>query len=174
MKRKSPDKKHTDVLAEIVSHVFQADVFENRRLRPNVNARMVFSKILLDRGVTLTELGRILNKNHATIFHYNKKISFFLEHDFVLRQKYLRCIDEYDSQSRHTVTKTKLLDELYKLRQELNEVKDLYKMVTLQNRETSRYDERLMGIYNVVRDRTSIGKEMEMESRIKRLYNTVA
>jgi len=174
MKSKGYDKKHTEVLAEIVSHVFEADVFERRRLRPNVNARMVFSKILLDKGLTLTEIGRILSKNHATIFHYNNKLSFFLEHDFALRQKYLRCVDEYESQSIHSVTKTKLLDELYKLRQELNEVKDLYKMVTLQNREASRYDERLMGIYNVVRDRTSIGKEMEMESRIKRLYNTVA
>ena len=173
MKRKEHDKKHTEVLAEIVSHVFEANVFERRRLRPNVNARMVFSKILLDKGITLSEIGRILDKNHATIFHYNNKLSFFLEHDFALRQKYLRCVDEYESQSVHSVTKTKLLDELYKLRKELNEVKDLYQMVTLKNKESSRYDERLRGIYNVVRDRTSIGREEEMELRIKRLYNTV-
>lgn len=174
MKSEPYDREQARILGEIVSYVFEANVFENRRLRPNVNARMVFSKILLDKGVTFTEVGRLLNKTHATILHYNNKLSFFLKHDYTLRQKYFRCAHDYNLQSVNTLSKTQLLNELYNVKQELDDIKDKYSVIENNKKESSRSDERLGSLYKIIKDRTKVGKEQEMETRINRLYNTVA
>jgi len=40
------------------------------RKRHIVEARMMISKLLLKEGLTLSEIARFLNKDHATIIHY--------------------------------------------------------------------------------------------------------
>lgn len=46
------------------------EVVMKTRKRHIVEARMMISKLLLKEGLTLSEIARFLNKDHATIIHY--------------------------------------------------------------------------------------------------------
>lgn len=174
MKGNGYNEEKAQLLGDIVSNVFGADVFENTRLRPNVNARMIFSKILTDEGLSSSEIGRMLSKTHATILHYNKKLHFFLKYDQALNQKYIRCLHQYNNKSINTLSKGRLLNDIYDLKNELSKMKELYDLSKKASKEESRNEDRLLGIYKIIKDRTKMGDEDEMEIRINRLYNTIA
>lgn len=84
-------REEKEMLKKIVDTVFSTDIANERRHQPVVEARMVFSKILTDRGHTITSIGRYLNKNHATIIYYNRNIADLLEMYPYLFSKYMEC-----------------------------------------------------------------------------------
>ena len=61
--------KEMQQLADIVKSVFNEDVKDKIQRREIVDARMVFSKILRERGYTYASIGRFLKKDHSTIVH---------------------------------------------------------------------------------------------------------
>lgn len=55
----------------------------------------MFTKVLLSIGYGYTEIGRFLDKNHATIIHYNNQIDTLIQHDQQLRMKYEEVIKNF-------------------------------------------------------------------------------
>ena len=77
-------------LKNIVNRVFNLDIMCTTRKREVVEARMVYSKVLMaTHRVTLEHVGKSLNKSHCTIVHYNKNFKFFIKPDEDLWSKYL-------------------------------------------------------------------------------------
>ena len=93
-----------DKLKEAVNSVFGLDMMERTRKRPHVNARIVFSNILFERGYSKSEIGRYLNKNHATIIHYCKSFEGYVKTDEGYKQ-------ERDNQQKDT----NRMDGIFKL-----------------------------------------------------------
>lgn len=62
-------KKRLDYVLDVVQNEFKLDLTSNRRLRELVVARVAFSNALRQ-FYTTVELGRVINKDHATICHY--------------------------------------------------------------------------------------------------------
>ena len=86
-----------DRLKNIVNQVFKVDVMEKTRKREVVEARMVYSRILRDSEyMTLSRIAKSLNKNHATILHYNKNFKYFIKPDERLWDMYLLCCRIYN------------------------------------------------------------------------------
>ena len=86
-----------DRLKDIVNQVFEVDVMEKTRKREVVEARMVYSRILRDSEfMTLSRIAQSLNKNHATILHYNKNFKYFIKPDERLWDMYLMCARIYN------------------------------------------------------------------------------
>ncbi len=86
-----------DRLKDIVNQVFKVDVMEKTRKREVVEARMVYSRILRDSEyMTLSRIAKSLNKNHATILHYNKNFKYFIKPDERLWDMYLLCCRIYN------------------------------------------------------------------------------
>ncbi len=83
--------KEKDALKDIVENVFQTEIMSSRRYQTIVEARMVFAKILVDRGHSLSSIGRYIDKNHATIIYYNKHLTNLLEQYPYLFNKYMEC-----------------------------------------------------------------------------------
>lgn len=83
--------KEKDVLKNIVENVFETEIMKMRRYQTIVEARMVFSKILADRGHSISSIGRYLSKNHATIIYYNRHVADLLEQYPYLFSKYMEC-----------------------------------------------------------------------------------
>ena len=54
------------------------DVFDKSRDRPVVVARVMVSAVLLDDGLTVMQIGRLLGKNHTTIVHYKGLMNSFM------------------------------------------------------------------------------------------------
>ncbi len=84
-------------LKDIVNQIFKVDVMKKTRKREVVEARMVYSKILRDSEfMTASRIAKSLNKNHATILHYNKNFKYFIKPDERLWDMYLTCARIYN------------------------------------------------------------------------------
>jgi hypothetical protein len=82
-------------LQRITERIFGVKLHSKRRCRPEVDARFIFSLIMKERGYGSTRLGRLLNKNHATILHYWKNAEWYMKSDPELKRKYEQVQREF-------------------------------------------------------------------------------
>ena len=82
-------------LKDIVSKVFDTDINIKTRKRNNVEARMIFSKILREDGNTFESIGNAINKDHSTIVYYVNQASVLIKQSIELSDKYLECKNCY-------------------------------------------------------------------------------
>lgn len=72
-------RKEKEDLKQIVDAMFNTDILTKRQNHKIVEARMVFTKILTERGHTISSISRFLNKNHATVIYYRRKIESWID-----------------------------------------------------------------------------------------------
>lgn len=85
--------KEMQQLADIVKSVFNEDVKDKIQRREIVDARMIFSKILRERGYTHSSIGMFLKKDHSTIINYMRNVHSLLTQVNGLMAKYITCRD---------------------------------------------------------------------------------
>lgn len=78
-------------LSSIVNRLLDVDIHNPRRHREIIEGRMIFSKIMYDRGYSLSCIGKFLKKNHATIIHYIKVSDHIFMTYPELHDKYVVC-----------------------------------------------------------------------------------
>ncbi len=161
-----PDELHR--LASIVEVVFGSDVYCRSRLRHIVDGRMVFALLLEEQGVGCAEIGRILDRNHATVLHYFRRGNALLETDARFRKNYMLCREQYVGEDPvYYYDAPELRKKFIELRGELDDMRDLL----LKKTEREKQERRLQPILDLVRTRTTRGKEDEVLLKINRLYN---
>ena len=67
-------------LLSIVSRVADISPTHGRRIRQAVQARTIVAYCLYRKGMGLSEIGRLLGKEHSTAYHYIRTMEFALEH----------------------------------------------------------------------------------------------
>lgn len=164
-------------LKEIVNKVFEVDIMKKYRYRKFVDARMVFAKILRDRGYTITSIGRFIKKDHTTILHYNVNFDIIINQDAKLRDRYSVCLNSF-LQDREPIvqsfTDKQLYNEVRKLNEQIvnlngqierisNDKESLSKMLSRK----TRFDE----VLNVMDEKTPLGREQLVIDRVKRMFN---
>jgi hypothetical protein len=83
-------------LLNIILSEYGVDIFSNSRERDHVEARAIFSKILYShQHLGYTKIGRVLGKNHATIYHYIKNFDAWIKYDDRLKSKYLNILSVF-------------------------------------------------------------------------------
>ena len=75
-------------LKKIVDNEFNVDILEKKRTRTLVDARLVYSYILRQRGVGLVRIAESINKNHATIVYLLKNATSYFKQDEDLNFRY--------------------------------------------------------------------------------------
>ena len=85
----------TKLLKEIIERIFEVDLLDTKRKRIFVDARLVFCYIMKDRGFTFTYIGKILDKNHATIINYIGNAKGYFKTDPILKHRYNQVCDEF-------------------------------------------------------------------------------
>lgn len=78
-----------EIVLKEVNRLFKCDILDTSRQPNNVSGRIAFSSFI--RGfsrMTVTEIGRCLNKNHATICHYLRKHDLYYQYDADYRKRY--------------------------------------------------------------------------------------
>ena len=90
-------KQREDRLKDIVNQVFKLDIMEKNRRNEVVEARMVYSQILRDSEfMTLSNIAKSIDKNHATIIDYIKNFNYIIKPDERLWDMYLTCARIYN------------------------------------------------------------------------------
>jgi len=159
-------------LKEIVSKVFETNINIKTRKRNNVEARMIFSKILREDGNTFESIGKAINKDHSTIVYYVNQASVLIKQSIELSDKYLECKNCYIDNLDVVLPQMKY-DEL---KDEVVELKLLVNQLTSERREIIKVQEkynRIKKIINLVAERTHVGKEEFIERKINQMFNGI-
>lgn len=61
-----------DYIAAIVERIAGADPLKDTRKRENVEARVLLANALLTMGMTETEAGALIGRDHSTIHYYRE------------------------------------------------------------------------------------------------------
>lgn len=120
MQRHTRNLREVKKLKDIVGVVFGVDVDEKSRRMPHPSARAVFSKVLNLKGYTLTEVGSMINKSHATIIHYIRGLEAEVKTNQQLRIKYQEVQDMFvtDTDPIHSLSSFELKKEVISLRKQ--------------------------------------------------------
>lgn len=159
-------------LKEIVSKVFDTNINIKTRKRNNVEARMIFSKILREDGNTFESIGNAINKDHSTIVYYVNQASVLIKQSIELSDKYLECKNCYIDNLDVVLPQMKY-DEL---KNEAIELKLLINQLTIERNEIIKVQEkynRIKKIINLVAERTHVGKEEFIERKINQMFNGI-
>ena len=159
-------------LKDIVSQVFGTDISTKTRKRNNVEARMIFSKILREDGNTFESIGKAINKDHSTIVYYVNQASVLIKQSIELSDKYLECKNCYIDNLDVVLPQMKY-DEL---KNEVIELKLLINQLTIERNEIIKVQEkynRIKKIINLVAERTHLGKEEFVERKINEMFNGI-
>jgi len=79
-----------ELVLDIVQNFFQVDIKEKTRKREHVLARSFCYKLLRENTkMTLSEIAKLFNKNHATVLHNLRQLNGYLEYDHSISTDYL-------------------------------------------------------------------------------------
>lgn len=157
-------------LQEIVENVFEVSLMNKKRLMSLVDARMVFSKILRDRGHTLTSIAKFLKKDHTTIMNYMDKVVYLLKQDDRLFENYMVSKDLFLKNREELIDEIKDKDLHMKIARANIQ---LDKLIAERNQvfEIDRKNTRFRYIIDLLNKRVPAGKEAYIENKIMQLLN---
>lgn len=159
------DNYKMDVLRTIVNEKFNVEITKRTNKRDAVTARKIFSKILIDKGYTRSEVGKYLKKDHSSIVYYMNDVHWLIKYSPEIEEMYLQCKEDFSNvtgstkdEERKSVVSLKVrIDELLLEREQLEQ-------------KINRY-ERIKKIIELVDVRTPIGKEYFIYKKINLMYN---
>jgi hypothetical protein len=164
------------IYKKVINQVFNTDIGAKGRKRNLVNARMIFTQLMRNDGVTYQAIAFHLNlESHATIMHYLKQIKFLLTYDRDLIAKYEMCVRMY-----------KITDPSIDIlrRDELKNrvlcLEDRNKLLSLeieglkrQLQENNNQDKRFKTIFDMIRNRTRPDTETVIEKKLNTIFNGI-
>lgn len=129
-------------LKEAITNELGVDIDSNVRVRGIVDGRMIYARILRDRGYSLKSIGISMGKDHSTVIHYLRSMDKLMSVDESINSKHLSCLSIFQSMSADEsiddlseMTEARLKSELIALRSQ-------YNSLFLENQKlTSKFDE---------------------------------
>ena len=160
-----------DLLKSIVEEEFGHKILANNRTRDVVDSRIIFSKIIRERGHTFKSIGNYLYKDHSTIIHYEQQASNLIRIDKKTMEMYIRCRNRFEEHRTPVILHTDrdLIKEILSLRGQMDEL-------LLQYEDIKKVEEkykRLEPIINLIENRTPHGKENLIKRKINEMFNGV-
>lgn len=145
---------------------------DKSRKKNIVEARMMYAKIMKRHtNMSLTDIGRSIEKDHATIIHYLNNFSWFKKADVNFSSTFDILSEMFDD-----FKKTWLDDVKY---DDGRKVFFLESQVKTLREEKDSYDKymrrmkRIDSIIQLIEERTPRGEEEYVESKINRMFNSI-
>lgn len=167
------EMKEMKELAEIIKSVFDEDVLDKTRRREIVDARIIFSKILRERGYTHQSIAMFLRKDHSSIVNYMSNVHSLLEQVSGLMSKYVVCRDTFLVDKENLIISSKAKDENMSI---ISLKSQLEKLILEKEKFKSTMEkyERISDILSFIDKKTPAGKEKFVFKNIKLMFNEIA
>jgi hypothetical protein len=165
--------KEMQQLADIVKSVFDEDVKDKIQRREIVDARMVFSKILRERGYTYASIGRFLKKDHSTIINYMRNIYSLLTQVNGLMAKYIICRDLFLIDKEVLYINKEEKDNKLSIISLNNQIEKLILERENVTRMETKY-KRIEDILSIIDKKTPNGKEKFILKKVNLMFNDIA
>lgn len=158
-------------LNDIIKSVLNVKIQDTSRKRVNVEARIIFTRLMRDRGCVLSDIGFYLKKDHTTIIHYLDLFVSLVDTDSQFRKSFIKCSNKFMMDKEYVDQYKKKNQDQSNLYETLNnQIEEL----TLKNQnlyELSRKFERLKDIVLLIDQRTPKGMEDKIKSKINQMFN---
>lgn len=162
-------------LINIINIHFDINIIDKNRKRKYIIARMIYAKLLKEKGYTLVYIGKVIGKDHATIIHYLDIIDWDLKHDEVIREAYdkIKNLFYKDYDPILTLDEYQLKNKIFSMKNELYNI-SLEKEFLRKNYEALKNEEvRLLPILKMIRERTMKGTEHIVVKKLNTLFNSI-
>jgi hypothetical protein len=162
-----------DKVKQIVELVTRVKITVNNRKREIIDARMIYAKILRERGASLSSIGMTINKDHTTIIHYIRTMNDLLVTDREVLRKYIKSKELLllDEQELNLLDENDTLSELSRLKETVDVLEKKNILLQDENERLNREMERFRGILKVIEEATPIGQEKIVERKIKKMLD---
>ena len=164
------DQNEMDSLKQIVQDIFGVDIMKKKRERDNVDARMIYSKILRERGYSFVSIASSLKKDHSTIVHYLSVVDFILMQDQRILDRYMKCKNDFFSDKENTVgkmTEKGLKDRIDELTKKLDALILERESIKSLEKKNARF-ERIIDLLN---EKIKEGEEKSFERKLNQIFN---
>lgn len=165
--------KEMQELAEIIKSVFNEDVKDKIQRREIVDARMVFSKILRERGYTYASIGRFLKKDHSTVINYMRNVYSLLTQVNGLMAKYIICRDLFLIDKEVLYINKEEKDNKLSIISLNNQIEKLILERENVTRMETKY-KRIEDILSIIDKKTPNGKEKFILKKVNLMFNDIA
>ena len=166
-------EKDFDVLREAVEDLFDVPLRERTRKRTYVNARFVFSNILVARGHTKVNIAKYLGMDHATIVHYCRNFYGFTQADSKLKRNYEELDKVFSGQFNplYKLDREQLRERVIELEQKIRKLNKKREMDEAAFKKAIKKEERLKELWDLISLRVPSGKEAEAKKKINTVLN---
>lgn len=142
------------------------------RKRPIVEARMMYSRLMKHyTRCSLSEIGKYIDKDHATIIHYLDNFSWLKKTDQGFSSKYDLLLDMYED-----FRKVWFDDAVYDDKKKIKFLEAALDKVTEERNKYELYFkrlERLDSIIQLIEERIPKNEEEYAEQKINRMFNSI-
>ena len=159
---------------DIVSSTIGVDILKNTRETRHVTARAIFYKIYKDlEGWTLADIGRMFDKNHATVLHAIRSIEWYMETEPELVLLYNRCLNLYkkDVAIDEEISREELVNKLSQLDTKIVDMNAYIADLKSQIEELKGGRDAFSDIYEVIRIHTPMNRVDEAKKKIRAVLN---
>lgn len=170
-------KKDVKTLKVIIQDILCIDVCEKKRNEDIVNARIIYSKILREKGHSLLSIGKSIGKDHATIIHYLRIVEGWRSKDEEFLKIYKDVNDRFISTTKDLISFANEAIES----ERIESLEDIAIDLKLSNRLLIERNQELEiklkkfkkfeKIHDFVNERTRVSDEDLVLCKIKEFYN---
>lgn len=159
----------SEQLKEIIKRKLKINVMDRKRSRDFVDSRMIYTKILRDRGYTVTAISSSIRKDHTTIVYYMSIVDNIFYQFPCIKDKYITCNEEFmkDRGPLKTSKDSYVMRRLESLESQVAKLESNREYVETNK---TKY-RRLQNIIELIDNRTRMGEEKLMEKRINEMFN---
>lgn len=165
------DKQEMDSLKAIVDRIFDVNIMKKNRERDLVDARMIYAKILRDRGYTFKSIAVSLKKDHTTVMHYVTSVGTFLMQDSRLLQRYIDCKKEFFIDKEEFVVNRLTEKELGERIEELTSKIDSLLLERDEIMDIQKKYARFERIIDLLNENIKQGQEKSFERKLNQIFN---
>ena len=182
-------------LLEICENTFHCDLQSKSRKINYVYARMAFSSLLRKRGYGFSKVGSFIDRDHATIIHYEKNLEVYLNTDVVFKNRYgivkegfeaictknklkvtANFIEKKDKENYYLSLphyNKELINHINFLNKQKKDLHLTIEQMQLKIDALNQSENRVKTLIDIVSQRTRIGTEQDVEKKLHIWYNGV-
>jgi hypothetical protein len=168
----SPESFEATKTLEFVCDFLGLDLKQKSRKRHIVEGRMMYAKLMKRyTNISLSDIGRAIDKDHATIIHYLKNFSYLKKADIHFASKFDMMSDVYE-EFRESWFDDDKFDDKRKIKVLESSLKELLETKTQYEKYFNKIN-RIDSIVQMIEQRTPKGEEEYVESKINRMFNSI-
>lgn len=167
-----------EFVQQVVEMVMGEKILVKNRKRRTVEARMMFSLMMVELNHPLTHIGEYLGRDHTTVIHHRRTMRNLIETDNEMLRRYLRCKEIIDSEKQ---TLNLMTDEDYRikaarLQNKIDMMRSEYRLLEEENQQLQEKlelmeDKRFIRIFELIKEHTPQGYELVIERKIRKLLD---